>query len=136
MATDIQEFSRGCSLCSIYKTANTGQNEIGTPRVVLEPAKFWQIYICSGLNAVNGQKSFLTCIDMYTGFVIAVPLKNETTQDIAKVVENYIIKIFGPPTELSSDNAANLTGPTMKKLCAFTTLNIETRYRIVRLHML
>jgi hypothetical protein len=125
MADDIQEFSRGCSLCSIYKTSNNSKNELGTPRIVLKPAKFWQIDICSGLNAVNGQKSFLTCIDMYTGFVIAVPLKNENTENIAKVVENYIIKIFGPPTELSSDNAANLTGPAMKKLCAF--YNIKYR---------
>jgi hypothetical protein len=74
MAADVQEFSKGCSLCSIYKTLPKGQQEIGTPRVVLEPAKCWQIDICSGLNAVNGQKSFLTMVDMYTGFVIAVPL--------------------------------------------------------------
>ncbi|MFN9906169.1 MAG: transposase family protein, partial [bacterium] len=77
------------------------------------------------LNAVNGQKSFLTMIDMYTGFVIAVPLKSETTPEIAKIVENYLIKIFGPPSEISSDNAANLTGPAIKKLCAF--YNIKYR---------
>jgi hypothetical protein len=125
MAADVQEFSKGCSLCSIYKSANWGAQEIGTPRIVLEPAKFWQIDVCSGLNAVNGQKSFLTMVDMYTGFVIAVPLKSETTPEIAKVVENYLIKIFGPPSEISSDNAANLTGPAMKKLCAF--YNIKYR---------
>jgi hypothetical protein len=125
MAADVQEFSKGCSLCSIYKSANWGAQEIGTPPVVLEPAKFWQIDVCSGLNAVNGQKSFLTIIDMYTGFVIAVPLKSETTLEIAKIVENYLIKIFGPPSEISSDNAANLTGPAMKKLCAF--YNIKYR---------
>ncbi len=27
----IQSFSKGCILCQIYKTANTGPNEIGTP---------------------------------------------------------------------------------------------------------
>jgi hypothetical protein len=64
-------------------------------------------------------------IDMYTGFVIAVPLKSETTPEIAKIVENYLIKIFGPPSEISSDNDANLTGPAMKKLCAF--YNIKYR---------
>jgi hypothetical protein len=39
MAADVQEFSKGCSLCSIYKSANWGAQEIGIPRVVLEPAK-------------------------------------------------------------------------------------------------
>jgi hypothetical protein len=61
----------------------------------------------------------------FFGFVIAVPLKSETTPEIAKIVENYIVKIFGPPSEISSDNAANLTGPAMKKLCAF--YNIKYR---------
>ena len=78
---------------------------------MLKAAKCWQIDVCSGLNAVNGQKSFLTCVDLYTGFVIAVPLKGETTSEIAKIVENYIVKIFGPPSEISSDNAPNLSGP-------------------------
>jgi hypothetical protein len=53
-------------------------------------------------------------IDLYTGFVIPVPLKGETTVDIARIVENNLIKVFGPPSEISSDNAANLGGPAMK----------------------
>ena len=64
-------------------------------------------------------------IDLYTGFVIPVPLKGETTVDIAKIVENNLIKVFGPPSEISSDNAANLSGPAMKKLCTFYNI----RYR-------
>jgi hypothetical protein len=64
-------------------------------------------------------------IDLYTGFVIPVPLKGETTVDIARIVENNLIKVFGPPTEISSDNAANLSGPAMKKLCTFYNI----RYR-------
>jgi hypothetical protein len=58
-------------------------------------------------------------IDMYTGYAIPVALKGETTEDIARVVEQYIIKPFGPPVEISSDNARNLGGGPMKKLCAF-----------------
>jgi hypothetical protein len=58
-------------------------------------------------------------IDMYTGYAVPVALKGETTEDIARVVEQYIIKPFGPPVEISSDNARNLGGGPMKKLCAF-----------------
>jgi hypothetical protein len=56
---------------------------------------------------------------MYTGYAVPVALKGETTEDIARVVEQYIIKPFGPPSEISSDNARNLGGGPMKKLCAF-----------------
>jgi hypothetical protein len=119
MSADIKDFCKGCVLCSIFKSTNQGMTVVGTPRLVLAPRACWQIDIVSGLTNVQGQKSFLTMIDMYTGFVIAVPLKNENTSEIAKIIENYIIKVFGPPKEISSDNAANLTGIEMRTLCKF-----------------
>jgi hypothetical protein len=126
MLQDVKSFTQGCVLCQIFKPSLTGPTEIGTPRLVLEPGACWQIDIVSGLPSVNGSKSFLTMIDMFTGFVVAVPLKNETTLEIAKIVENNLIKIFGTPKEISSDNAANLAGPPMKKLCAFYNISYRT----------
>ncbi len=110
MLNDITEFCKGCVLCSIFKSSTLGPNEVGTPRIVTEPAKYWQIDVCSGLVSVKGSKSFLTMIDLYTGFVVPVQLKTETSEEIAKVIEENLIKVFGPPREISSDNAANLTG--------------------------
>ncbi len=119
MRKDIREFCAGCVLCSIYKTSSQGKAELGTPRKILHPGHTWQIDICSGLVNVKGQNSFLCMIDMYTGYAIPVALRGETTEDVARVVEQYIIKPFGPPAEISSDNARNLGGGPMKKLCAF-----------------
>ena len=123
MLNDIDEFCKGCVLCSIFKSSTIGQNEIGTPRIVTEPAKYWQVDVCSGLVGVKGSKSFLTMVDLYTGFVIPVQLKAETSEEIAKVIEENLIKTFGAPREISSDNAANLTGPAVKKLCAFYNIS-------------
>ncbi len=119
MRNDVREFCAGCVLCSIYKTSSQGKAELGTPRKILHPGHTWQIDICSGLVSVKGQSSFLCMVDMYTGYAIPVALKGETTEDVARVVEQYIIKPFGPPAEISSDNARNLGGGPMKKLCAF-----------------
>ena len=55
-------------------------------------------------------------VDMYTGFSIAVPLKYETSKEISQIFENYVVKIFGPPQTVSSDNASNLQGIEMRKL--------------------
>ncbi len=118
MRKDIREFCAGCVLCSIYKTSSQGKVELGTPRKILNPGHTWQIDICSGLIKVRGQNSFLCMVDMYTGYAIPVALKGETTEDVAKVVEQYIIKPFGPPAEISSDNARNLGGGSYEKtLC-------------------
>jgi hypothetical protein len=125
MRFDIKEFTKGCTLCQIFKSSNQGPNEIGTPRMVLGPGQAWQIDICSGLVSVRGYKSFLNIIDMYTGFTIPIPLKKETSEEIAHVIENQVIKIFGPPLEISSDNATNLGGLPMKKLAKFFNFNLR-----------
>ena len=41
---------------------------------------------------------------------------------IAEAFENHFIKQFGVPQEISSDNASNLSGPAMRKLCAFYSI--------------
>ena len=46
---------------------------------------------------------------------------------IAEKIENFIIKPFGPPKEISSDNAANLNGPEVQKLLKF--YNIKRRLK-------
>ena len=128
MSSDITEFCRGCILCSIFKHSSQGKSEVGQPRIVLKPNSSWQIDICSGLPLSNGCKSYLNMVDLYSGYTIPVALKGETTQDVANAVEQYLIKPFGPPTELSCDNAANLRGPPMLKLLKF--YNIKFRQTV------
>jgi Integrase core domain len=77
------------------------------------------IDICSGLPSVQGCKSYLTCVDVFSGYVICSALKNETSQEIANVLKNDFIKPFGPPQSKSSDNAKNLGGPELQKLNKF-----------------
>ena len=119
MAADCLEFSKGCVLCSIFKSTNVGKSQFGIPRSVPAPRHTWQIDIVSGLPPVRGCTSYLNCVDMYSGFTLPIPLKSETSETIAMLIESYIFKVFGPPACISSDNAANLAGPAVQKLFAF-----------------
>jgi hypothetical protein len=56
---------------------------------------------------------------MFTGFCVPIPLRNENSETIALLLDSYIFKIFGPPKVISSDNAANLSGPAVQKLFKF-----------------
>ena len=123
MTTDIAEFVKGCILCSIYKANTKAKNEIGVPRQILRPKFCWQIDICSGLTKIDSFQSFLCIVDMYSGYVVPVALKNETSATVALAIEHNIIKPFGVPAEISSDNAANLNGPEVVKLCKFYNIN-------------
>ena len=119
----IEEFVKGCILCSIYKANNKSKTEIGVPRQILKPKFCWQNDICSGLTKIDGHQSFLCIVVMYSGYVVPVALRNETSATIAKAIEQNIIKPFGVLVELSSDNATNLNGPEVVKLCKFYDIN-------------
>jgi glutaredoxin-related protein len=62
---------------------------------------------------------------MFSGYSIPVPLKYETSKEIAKIFEEYIFKPFGIPTEISCDNAANLGGPEIRNLLKFYGVSLR-----------
>ncbi len=126
MQKDIKEFCRSCILCSIFKNSNEGKTEIGTPKLIQKPLKVWQMDIVTGLNPSNGYKAYINFVDMYSGYTIPVALKTENSAEIAKAIENNIIKVFNCPEEISSDNASNLQGPEVRKLLNF--YNIKQRF--------
>lgn len=54
-----------------------------------------------------------------TKYLVAVPLKNQDTESIAKAfVENIILK-FGCPLEILTDNGSAFCSELLKKLCKF-----------------
>jgi hypothetical protein len=56
---------------------------------------------------------------MFTGYCVPIPLKSENSETIAMLLDSYIFKVFGPPKVISSDNAANLSGPPVQNLLRF-----------------
>jgi transposase InsO family protein len=73
----------------------------------------------TGLPPIEGFSSYLTIVDLFSGYCTAYPLKKGTSEEIAKILEENIIRNFGAPNEILSDNAANLNGPAIKKLLDF-----------------
>ena len=123
MIYDIDEFAKGCILCAVFKHSSTGKGEIGVPRKVLNPRHTWQMDIVNGMGQVKGYIAYITFVDVYSGYVVPVALKSETSAAIAQAIEKSIIKVFGPPDSISSDNAANLSGIEIRKLLAFYNIN-------------
>ena len=123
MIYDIDEFAKGCILCAVFKHSSTGKGEIGVLRKVLNPRHTWQMDIVNGMGQVKGYIAYITFVDVYSGYVVPVALKSETSAAIAQAIEESIIKVFGPPDSISSDNAANLSGIEIRKLLAFYNIN-------------
>ena len=93
MVKDIDEFAKGCILCAIFKHSSTGKGEIGVPHKVLNPRHTWQMDIVNGMGQVRGYIAYITFEDVYSGYVVPVALKLETSAAIALALEENIIKM-------------------------------------------
>ena len=131
MMKSVIEFVRGCILCSINKSSTMGKGQFGEPLKISAPRKCWQIDILSGFPSVRGYDRILNIVDMFSGYSIPVPLRNDSSESIAEVLENVLIKNFGVPEKISSDNAKNLAGPQVRKLLRFFDIEhiLSTPYR-------
>ena len=93
MVKDIDEFAKGCILCAIFKHSSTGKGEIGVLCKVLNPRHTWQMDIVNGMGQVRGYIAYITFEDVYSGYVVPVALKLETSAAIALALEENIIKM-------------------------------------------
>jgi Reverse transcriptase (RNA-dependent DNA polymerase)/RNase H-like domain found in reverse transcriptase/Integrase zinc binding domain/Integrase core domain len=123
MRQDCEVFVKGCILCSIVKSKTEGKVVIGTPRAITAPRSCWMIDQVVGLPMIEGYKSYLTLVDMYSTFVTVYPMKNGTSAEVAKIIDTVIIRNFGTPQAIFSDNAANLQGGEVKKLFDFYNIS-------------
>jgi Integrase zinc binding domain len=87
MNKSISEFTKGCILCSIFKHDTKGRPIIGEPIKLSEPREGWQYDIVSGLVNVRNQHSYINFVDLFSGFCVPVPLKNEKSSNIASIIE-------------------------------------------------
>jgi hypothetical protein len=99
MRADCEAFVKGCVLCSVLKTKNEGRVIVGTPRVVNQPRKSWMIDQVTGLPPIEGFSSYLTIVDLFSGYCtarvsISLPFfcfaKHETMRNKRIVSRNFV----------------------------------------------
>ena len=131
MIKDIKSFTAGCILCSINKSDTAGPGQFGEPLKASKPCQVWQIDVLSGIPSVKGYDRILNMVDLFSGYSVPVALRNDMSSTVAEAIETNIIKIFGVPEKISSDNAPNLSGPEVRRLLKFYNIKhaLTTPYR-------
>ena len=74
----------------------------------------------------RGNHFILTCIDMLTGFTIAIPIKDKAADTVCDVYRAHIYCTFGGSARILTDNGSEFKNEQMDKLCA--QLNIKRVY--------
>ena len=74
----------------------------------------------------RGNRFILTCIDMLTGFTIAVPIKDKTAKTVCDAYRADIYCIFGGSARILTDNGTEFRNEQMDELCK--QLNVQRVY--------
>ena len=74
----------------------------------------------------RGNRFILTCIDMLTGFMVAIPIKDKEADTVSDTYRAHIYCTFGASTRMLTDNGSGFKNEQMNKLCA--QLNIKSIY--------
>src|SRR5436305_1864159 len=74
----------------------------------------------------DGFMWLLTCVCIFSKFLVAVPMKNKEASTVATHLIKDVFKILGPPKILQSDNGKEFIAGIINQICK--SLNITVRH--------
>ena len=104
-----RRFTSSCHLCNTLKPSQHPKTDLGTIPLPAGKCQEWVMDMVVGLPRHDGYDSFLSIIDPFSGFRLAFPCRNTlSAKQAAKLLQLYVIQIFGIPKRFSSDQGPNL----------------------------
>jgi transposase InsO family protein len=117
--TDVEQHIKKCLPCSMIglgrRTRRQARMEQYTPRrrfelVAMDITTF-------SPTGVGGENKILVIGDVFTRFLLAIPLQDEKSQTVADALWTRWFAVFGPPERLLTDLGKPLVSDIMKSLC-------------------
>ena len=122
----VKNFVSQCLICQQTKSDASPPKAPLTHMATLEaPMEFLSIDIAYMPPDQRGFKYFLLIGDVFSKYIQAAPLKDQTATDIADALLSHWIYIHGAPYFLLSDQGSNVDGTVIKEIC--NLLKIEKR---------
>ena len=105
-----------CIFCQTNTPAKHGTLPILKHRIAFSPRKNLSldiVHVASHLNNV-----VLTIVDLFSNFVLYIPIKKGyTALDIAHVLVERVFSFIGMPSSLLTDNEKTLVAPILRNIC-------------------
>ena len=115
-----------CTTCQKAKCNNYPPKAPLLPMAIpTKPMEFIAIDIAHMPKDSNGYQYFLIIGDIFSKYIQAVPLRDQTASTISKALSTSWIFIHGNPLLLLSDQGTNINGGVIRVLC--DTFGIEKR---------
>ena len=127
MKCEIFKHCKACKECMLQNQANTSAKfkHFKVPEV---PMQLICMDLVGPISPVTsrGNRFILTCIDMLTGFMIAVLIKDKMASTVCDAYRANVYCIFGGSARILTDNGTEFKNEQMDELCK--QLNIKRLY--------
>nr|CDS28529.2 gag pol polyprotein [Hymenolepis microstoma] len=113
---DVRQWAKNCLSCQASKVHKHTQSPLaGFP---LPEARFRHIHVdvVGPLPPSNSCSYILTCVDRFTRWPIAVPLRDTSSASVAKALIDSWISIFGVPSVINTDRGSQFTSNLFREL--------------------
>lgn len=116
---DVTEYVRKCKICQISKESN---HKIKQRLEITDThdrpwIKIYLDIVGPLPQTENDNKYILTCQDNLSKYVIVIPIKNQTVEEVTDAFVNKVILIYGIPNYIVTDQGTNFMSDMFKKIC-------------------
>lgn len=108
MKQDVTNFVRKCEICIQVKVEQKGPAGLNTGTTTSSIAKPWEAISCDLMGpfprSSKGNCYIFVVVDLFSKFVVMVPLRSATSTAVTKFLEDNVILMFGTPKFIICDN--------------------------------
>jgi len=115
---DTIRFCKRCDRCNEYHRGKLSRKGPLRPVVAGAPYERWYIDLTGPHpKSDRGSVYILTCLDSFTKWAEAFPLRNKEAETVAKVLVEQVFCRFGTPVSVLSDCGKEVDGNIMRNIC-------------------
>ena len=115
--TDLEMFIQCCDKCSAFSHRKNLQHQANLrPTVIGAPCERYSIDLCGPFVMSNGYHYVFTAVDVFSRFLVAVPLRDKTAECVARALFEHVILEHGIPFEILSDRGGEFLADVTQEL--------------------
>jgi len=115
---DVRRYCRSCEQCTRYHRGKLPKHGALQPVLAGAPYERWYIDLTGPHpQSDRGNIWILTCMDSFTKWAEAFPLRRKEAESIARVMVEQLFTRFGPPLSILSDLGREVDGKIMNEVC-------------------
>ena len=118
MRKDTFKHCKNCTECALQNQASNSA-DFGHFKTPDMPMQLICMDLVGPISPVTskGNKFILTCIDMLTGYTLAIPIPDKLAKTICDTYRTHIYCIFGGSSKILTDNGTEFKNDQFNKLC-------------------